>query len=431
MLLQSTYALIDLAFVSRLGGKSVAGLAISLQAFFIILAISQSIATAALADVSQLYGAGKIPLARRAFAGYCLVGAGVGVVAAVLAYYTAPLYVSFFTNDAEVLKLGLSYFRIASLTFFLQVQLIIYGNGVRGSGEFTLPMKLMGLSVLTNLILDPLLIFGLGPFPRLELNGAAWATVISQLLALLVYLRVLTRRSGERRLYWCRPDIGKSLLLRILVRGLPAGMQFFLISVVTGLVLYGVKPHGATWTATAGAGFRVMQQMFLPMVALASASAAITGQNLGANKVDRVRDVALKALRWAIGYGCLVSLVLFFLGRNIGHLFADNPVDLDSAQVYFRWSAPSTIAFAMTFIPSFVLQASGRAVLSLMSALVRVGLLALGVLWLVPAYGLAPHWIFGMQTSTAWVEGIVDVTVLFYFLRALAKKKGNGITENE
>jgi putative MATE family efflux protein len=421
MLLQSAYALVDLAFISRIGGKSVAALSISLQAFFIILAISQSIAAAALADVSQLYGAGKIQEARRAFTGYCLVGAGVGVAAAVMAYLTAPKYVSFFTHDQEVFRLGLGYFRISALTFFFQVQLIIFGHSVRASGDFNLPMKLMGLSVLVNLVLDPLLIFGIGPFPRLELDGAAWATVISQILTLCIYLTVLSRRSGERRLYWSNPEIGKALLLRILVRGVPAGMQFFLISVVTGLVLYGVKPHGATWTATAGAGFRVMQQMFLPMVALASAAAAITGQNFGAKQMGRVRKVALTALKGGIAYGCVVSLIMFFLGKELGLLFAKTDVDLESAKTYFQWSSPSTIAFAMTFVPSFVLQAAGRAVVSLSSAICRAALLAVGVLWLVPHLTLAPHWIFGLQSSTAWVEGILDVVLLFYFLRVWAK----------
>jgi putative MATE family efflux protein len=422
MLLQSAYAIVNLVFVSRLGPQPVAGLAISFQAFFIILAISQSIATSTLADVSQAFGAGRVNSARRAFSGYSVIGAIVGVASAIIAYLTAPHYVRFFTDDQEVYRLGLSYFEINALSFFLQVQLILYGNGLRGSGDFDLPMKLMGLSVGMNLILDPFLIFGIGPFPRLGLTGAAWATVIAQSLTLVIYARVLLRPRGELEIAWCRPELSRRLVASVLSRGLPAGMQFFLISAVMGIVLYGVKSHGASWTASAGGGFRVLQQTFLPMVALASAAAAITGQNFGARLPGRVREVVRRALRWGVIYSATIGLLLFVGARIAARIFAANAAEVDTAAVYFYWSAPTTVAFALTYVPTFVLQAAGQAIWPLLAAIIRVVGLALIVLLLVPAYSLPPEWIFGAQTITSWIEGAIDLGLVLSFVRRIQRE---------
>ena len=126
MMLQSLYALIDLGFVGRLGEDAVAGLAISLQVFFIILALGQVIATTALANISQAYGAGDLDRARSLFSGYFIVGASVGVVAAITAYTFAPQYVSAFTGRRRGAEQGLIYFRINCVTFFSQLLLIVF-----------------------------------------------------------------------------------------------------------------------------------------------------------------------------------------------------------------------------------------------------------------------------------------------------------------
>ena len=419
MLLQSAYALVDLAFVARLGDTSVAALSISFQAFFIVLALSQAVATTAMAEISQLYGEGEIDRARRAFGAFAVVGAVLGAVSGTAAWLSADLYVGVFTNDPEVMALGVPFFQVTAITFLLQLLLIVFGNGLRASGNFTTPMKLMALSVITNMILDPLLIFGLGPFPALGVVGAAWATAIAQAITISVYVSMLLRRRGERDISLGRPAWSVDLFVRIATRGLPAGFQFFLISVVIGVVLAAMKPYGAAWTAVAGGGFRVLQQTFLPMVALGSAAAAISGQNLGAKHPARVSKTAVTALKWAAGYATVVSTLLFVFARTFGHLFASTEAELDVAEVYLHWSAPTTVAFAFTYIPTFVQQAAGRAVWPMVGAIARVVLLVGLVFGVIPALDLGPVWVFGAQTATALFEGLIGFVLLIIFLRKI------------
>lgn len=421
MMLQSAYALVDLAFVRQLGEKAVAGLAISFQAFFLILAIGQVVATAALAEISQHYGAKKIDSARVAFSTFCAIAVGLGLVAVVAAYLSAEAYVSTFTDDPQVLELGTGYFEINSLTFLLQLLLIVFGNGLRASGDFSTPMKLMALSVLTNAVLDPLLIFGIGPFPELGLDGAAWATVLAQSQTLVVYLIRLSRPRAANDLYWTRPVLTREVWWRLVFRGLPAGAQFFLISVILGLVLGAVKSEGAAWTAAAGGGFRVLQQLFLPLVALASAAAAISGQNLGARNYDRVWKVAKTALAWGLIYAAVIVAIVYWQSHTLGHVFAKGEEELRVATIWFQWSAPQLFGFAATYVPTFVLQAAGRAVLPLCSALARAAALS-GVLYLlIPNVDWPTEAIFGAATVTQLLEGLVDVVLLFVFLSSLGK----------
>ena len=418
--LQSAYALIDLAWVGGLGDKAVAGLAISLQAFFIVLALAQVLATTALAELSQAYGAGRVADARRLFTSFTLVGVAVGAVAVLVAYASADLYVGTFTDDPEVHAGGVAYFEVTALTFLTQLVIMVLGNGLRASGDFVTPMRVMIVSVVANALLDPLFIFGWGPVPALGLSGAAWATVIAQLLALAIYARRLLGPRAGRELRWGAPIWPTGFFVRILSRGLPAGVQFFLMSAVLGIVLASVKAHGSAWTAAAGGGFRILQQGFLPLVALGSAAAACAGQNIGAGQPLRVREAAQVALRWGLLYAALMTVVLFFAGGLASHIFARGEGDLAVGAEYFRWSAPSLPAIALTYVSTFVLQAAGRAILPLLSALLRVAVLVALIQLALPALGLGPAWAFGAVTLTAYLEGFAAWGLLARFLHAIA-----------
>lgn len=414
--LQSVYALVDLAYVRQLGEASVAGLSVSFQAFFVVLAMAKVVGTTLLARVSQLYGKQELDEARRVFTRYSAVATGLGLFAALFAFVSADTYVSTFAEDPAAISEGLAYFRICSLTFFIQLLLIVFGDGLRASGDFVTPVRLMVGSVVLNIVLDPVLIFGLGPIPALGIEGAALATVISQSLPLLLYVRRFVRAPSGRDLCWVMPGTDPKLLSDLLRKGLPAGLQFFLISAVLGIVLWKVKPHGAAWTASAGGGFRVIQQSFMPVVALSSAAAAIVGQNLGAGNSSRVRRAALGSLGLGVAYGLFTSLMLFLGSDWAGLLFIKDPSWMPVAETYFTYSAWLGTCVALSLVPTFVLQAAGRAILPALAAVFRVSLLVLLVLGVPDDQ---PEWVFGLTTLTALLEGLLDTGLLIWFLHGL------------
>ncbi len=426
MLMQSAYALIDLAWVGRLGQAAVAGLSISLQVFFVLLALSQVVATTTLATISQTYGAGRADRARGLFSAFLVTGAVLGLAATGAALAVADPYVAAFTDDPEVHAQGLAYFRVNALTFFTQLVLIVLGNGFRGSGDFITPMKALVTAVVINVVLDPVLIFGVGPIPAMGLAGAAWATVIAQSLALLGYSVHLSLPSSERALGWARPAWSRGLLRRLVVHGGPAGLQFILLSVVLGIILVAMKPLGAIWTATAGGGFRLLQQGLLPMIAVGSASAALCGQNLGAGHLERIRRAARTALSWTLAYGVLISAAFMLGGRFAGRVFASTPAGLDAAEVYFLWSGPGMVGFAMSIVPTFALQALSRPILPLIAAVFRIALLALAVFALLPGRTDAPEAVFAAATVATWLEGAIGYGLLEWHVGRLLRAAARG-----
>ena len=414
--LQSVYALVDLGYVRQLGEASVAGLSVSFQAFFLVLAMAKVVGTTLLSRVSHLYGQQKVDEARGVFTRYCAVAGVVGLVAAAVAYGGAEHYVSTFTEDPAASSEGLAYFRVSAITFLFQLLLVVFGDGLRASGDFVTPVRLMVASIVTNLVLDPIFIFGFGPIPAMGISGAALATVLAQTVPLGMYIRRFLSDGAGRDLRWVSPGRDPGMVRELVVRGLPAGLQFFLISGVLGLVLWKLKPWGAAWTAAAGGGFRIVQQGFLPVVALSVAASAIVGQNLGAGHTSRVRRAALGALVVACGYGLLLSVVLFFGGEYAGLLFIKNPEWLPVAVTYFDWSSWLGLSVGMSLVPSFVLQAAGKSVRPAGAAVFRVVLLAMLIVWIPED---RPAWVFGATTATALLEGLIDTVLLVRFLNRL------------
>jgi Na+-driven multidrug efflux pump len=277
-------------------------------------------------------------------------------------------------------------------------------------------MRIMLFSVFLNAALDPILMFALD----MGIAGAAWATVIAQVVACGIYLVRL--RAGKahgdgRNISWGKPFFDRALFRRIATRGVPAGIQFFLIFVLLGVVLAGMKPHGADWTGAAGGGFRIIQQCWLPLVTLSSAAAAMAGQNYGARDLGRVAETGRVALRWGVIFGIAATATVLLGAPLLAYIAARGDAQHAHATAYFRWSAPMLLSAGLTYIPTFMLQAMGRSFLPMMAAFLRVGLVALFTFALAPAYDLGPDAIFAVTTATSFVEGGLGLYLLRRFLR--------------
>jgi len=417
MTLQSAYAIVNLVFVTQLGDRAVSGLAITIQAFFIILAVGQVLGQTALADISQAYGRGDVALARRSLTTYTLLAVVLGLVTTLAAWLGSEAYVGMFTDDPEVYAQGVAYFQANAPTFLLQLLIIVLSTAVRASGDFVTPMRILLFSVLLNAALDPILMFALD----MGIAGAAWATVIAQVVACAIYLvRLRPSNAGNdtRAISWGKPFFDRALFRRIATRGVPAGIQFFLIFVLLGVVLAGMKPLGPDWTGAAGGGFRIIQQCWLPLVTLSSAAAAMAGQNYGARNIERVAETAKVALRWGIIFGVVAAAIVLVGAPLLAYIAARGDAQHAHATAYFRWSAPMLLSAALTYIPTFMLQAMGRSFFPMMAAFLRVGLVALFTFTIAPAYDLGGETIFAVTTATSFVEGALGLYLLRRFLRA-------------
>lgn len=393
-ILQSLYALADLYFVGFLGGAALAGVGISINTFFLVIALGQTIGSGALAFISQAYGRKDTARITAVFGQTFWLAIGLGAVLWAAGWFFAETYFDLFTADAEVRLEGLSYFRIYCATFLIQTFLIVCGACWRATGNFVLPTLLMGGNVLLNLALDPLLIFGWGPVPAFGVAGAAWATVIAQGLAMGVYFWLILLSPRNTLLRVRLPiRLSAGLVARQLRIGLPAGAQMLLATVALAMTYRAVRPFGADATAAVGVGFRLLQSAIFPAVAVGAACASMVGQNHGAGMGTRVRQtvgwaMALALLVMGVELTALLTAPDFWIG-----LFAAEPGVISIGARYLTINGFGHALVAYSLIATFSSQAMGRTLWPLLAVTSRVALY-LALLLAVDAW--YRHWLDGV-----------------------------------
>ncbi len=419
-ILQSLYGLADLYFVGLVGGPAVAGLGVSLNTFFVILALGQTIGIGTMALSARAYGARDFPLVTRIFHQTFILMVGVGATCWLVAYLATDSYVSFFTADPAVHAEGVRYFRIYSATFLLQLFLMVNGYARRAVGDFITPTLLMALSVVANVVLDPLLIFGIGPFPELGIAGAAYATVIAQGGAAVIYLWQTFRPWGASLLVLRGSlRLEGALMGRMLRIGFPSGLEFLMFSAITILMYRFVRPFGGDATGGLAVGFRVIHSLLIPAVGIGIALSAMVGQSLGAGLSSRVR----RAAAWGTFYICSYFVVAFVVisldpAFWVG-LFSDLPGILAVGGLYLFISGLVLPLNGLGMVIVFTAQGLGRTLppLAAMTARFLVFLALMGLLEVFSAVTVGA--IFWSGAAATAVETLLLTGVLFALLRRL------------
>jgi putative MATE family efflux protein len=272
---------------------------------FLLIAAAFGVAMAASILVGQCIGARNLPEAKRVVGSSATFFTGVSVVMAIMGLVlTRPLLVALATPAASQL-LAEQYMRVIFLGLpFLYLYPFVMGV-LRGAGDAKTPLYFMLLSVGIDIALNPVLIFGLGPFPRLGIAGSAVATVIGQaisLVALIVYLyrsrNPLALLGADAALLRADWQIVRSLI----VKGIPMSAQMLVISLSGTLMISLVNAYGETVSAAYGAAMTLWNYIMMPAMAVGMAVSSMAAQNVGARKWSRVNQIA--------GVGTLYCLIL-------------------------------------------------------------------------------------------------------------------------
>jgi putative MATE family efflux protein len=418
--LQTLYALVNLFFVGWLGGPSLAALGIVLNTFFLVLALGQSIGAGGLALISQTYGRGERASLPHVFQQVLWLTTVLGSACWFLGWLLAEPYIRAFTDDPEVIRLGVAFFRVYSATFFTQVTMISLSFSFRGVGDFIVPTALFGGGLLLNLALDPLLIFGLGPVPRLGLLGAAYATVTTQGLVVVGYLWLITVSRHSTLLVLRRPfRVDWRLLPRLLRIGLPSGVQFVLAAGAFMLTYRAIRPFGPDAAAAVTVGFRVMQSATLPAVAIGASVSSLVGQNYGARNLERVKA--------ALGWGLAYMAGIFSFGAALMILFPAFWVSLFTSERgiivigadYLFIAAVSLPVYSVGMLTTSVSQGLGRTLAPMLAVGARLGCFALGLFLVEQLLGLSLLRVFWVATLAIALESALMGGVLVYLWRTL------------
>jgi putative MATE family efflux protein len=319
-----------------------------------------------------------------------------------------------------VYREGVSFFRVYCGTFFLQVMLISLSFAFRAVGDFIVPTLISAVSVLLNVALDPLLIFGLGPFPALGVAGAALATVLAQTVGLAGYLWLATASRRNTLLVIRRPFFWDwKIAGRILRIGLPAALQFILFTVSLLITFRYLRPLGGDATAAAAVGFRILQSALLPGVAIGAAVSSLVGQNYGAGQYSRIRS----AMRWGLLYVAVVFSAEFALvAANPAFwvsLFAREPSVVAVGAQYLVIMGLTMPVYSIYFIATFSFQGLGRTTAPLAGTAVRLAVVLGGMQVLEHGIGLTAAGVFWVGAAAMVLEAATMGGALLILRRSL------------
>ena len=411
MSFQTLFSLTDLYFVGQLGGRAVAAVSLSMTAFFVVLTLSHAVGVGALALISQAWGRAEFDHARHVFIQVLWLILAIGGSLALTAFLGAELYMSFFSNDAETIALGLAYFKPYALTFLLHTFLMVNGFCFRGSGDFITPTKIITSSIILNIVLDPCLIFGVGPFPELGIRGAAYASIISQALAVIAYGWILSSQS--KNLYLSGSLKPSAQLLKEILRiGIPSGFQYLILAAMMGLTYRWVKPLGPFTVAAIGIGFRLLHASYLPMISFSIATSTLVGQNWGAQLIDRAKTAYRCGLLYANSWAVLITTAfIIFPGFFLG-FFASEEQVIQDGTVYLRIFGVSNYFIATIIVATAVFQGLGKTVPPMIGAAIK--LLIYGGVWMA----------YSQSTNLYLIYGVAVIAIILEFAWDLIWVKG-------
>jgi putative MATE family efflux protein len=328
------FNLIDTFFIGKLGTEPLAAMGYSLSVVMFQGAISMGLGVGASALISRAIGRGDHPLVQRLTVDALVLSVVLVLLLVSIGIVTIDPVFSFLGARGNTLVLVRQYMFIWYIGVPFVVIPMVGNNAIRATGNTVIPSTIMVVAIIVNTILDPLLIFGIGPFPRLELRGAAIATVCARAVTMVTSLLFLRYRFD---MLTSRLPSGKALIeswKRILHIAGPAGFTQLLIPVSLFAVTMFIARYGEHAVAGFGIGSRVEMFVLSPLMALGAVMIPYVGQNAGADRIDRI----LKGIRFGFAgslvWGGFVFLVMISLGRQIASRFSQTPEVISVAHNY-------------------------------------------------------------------------------------------------
>lgn len=329
-----SFNVVDTYFVAQLGDGPLAAMSFTFPVVMVINALAIGLGAGTSSAVARAYGAGDMPRVRRLVTDATLLATLLAVIVSAIGLLSIDPLFRLLGAEERLLPMITEYMVTWYCGAVFAVVPMVALSALRAIGNSALTGRIMMAVALFNLILDPLLIFGLLGFPRLELQGAALATVIARGISFFIALYVLARR--EQLLSMPTADWGavKASWSSLLKVGLPAIATNVIIPVSGGVVVALVAAHGVDAVAGLGIALRIEPLALIVFYALSSVVGPFMGQNAGANKLQRLDDTISVLARFCILFGVGLALLLWFVGGPIAGLFSDSPQVLSVAVAY-------------------------------------------------------------------------------------------------
>ncbi|MBE8166909.1 MAG: MATE family efflux transporter [Shewanella sp.] len=319
------FNIVDTLFISQLGTVPLAAISFTFPATLVVISIAIGIGAGVSTHLGRLIGSGHAPEAKEFLHDALLISFLITAVLCIVGSASIHWLFTLMGANEQSLPLIHEYLFIWYLGAPLLVLLMVGNQGLRATGDARSPAMIMTISALINLVLDPLLIFGIGPFPRLEMQGAAIATVISWLIAIVFsgHLLVFKRKLVVFAEYdLARLQYNWKKLAHI---ARPAALMYLINPLANTILMTMIARIDHSAVAAFGAGTRIESLALIVVMAVSSSLVPFIAQNLGAGQNQRASEALRFSLKFIFVFQCVLYIPLFFFSMPIAELFSADP----------------------------------------------------------------------------------------------------------
>lgn len=412
-LMQAGYSIVNTIWIGKIIGENAVGaVSVSFPVIFILIAIAGGATLSTTILISHFYGAKKFEMVERVVSNSFSIALILSMFLTLVGLLTSDLILNAINTPEQIFEMASGYLKITLSGFIIMYFNFLITSILRGVGNTKTPLLFMLIGFVMNAILDPLLIIGIGPFPKLGLNGAAIAALISQFTAVMSALFYLNRKKSVVSFNLKKLRLDVDMVKTIFRLGFPSIIQQSLVSMGALFINSYINGFGAYATAAYGAASRIEAVAFLPAMSIGMAASALTGQNLGAGKPERVKEI----FRWSVLLTTVITLVISTVAVSFPivllKMFVNDAKVLSTGSSYLRIAGGGYILFAIMFASNGVINGAGHTMSTMIFTLASLWLIRIPLAAFLPKTGLGITGIWvSILSSFAFT---MSVSLLYY-----------------
>jgi putative MATE family efflux protein len=412
MSMESVFAVVDIAFVSRLGTDAIAAVGITEALITVLYAVAVGLGMGVTAMVARRIGAKEREAAARVTGQAIWVGAGLSLLIGIPGSFYAADMLRLMGASPSVIETGTGFAAVLLGGSASIIYLFVLNAAFRGAGDASVALRSLWLANGLNIILDPCLIFGLGPFPEMGVTGAAVATTIGRSIGIVYQLWYLFDGRGRLRFRLRNLALAPPVLARMLVISI-GGIGQFLISTSSWIIVMRIVAiYGSTAVAAYTIGLRIFEFIWLPSWGLGNAAATLVGQNLGAGQPDRAEKSTWRAAKYNAIFMTSVGVLVVIFAPGIAGLFTNDADVLRYGTSCLRILAIGIPMYAVGMIVTQALNGAGDTRTPTAINLVCFWILQIPLAyWLATDMSLGPDGVFWAMVVSESLVTILGVAV--------------------
>ncbi len=399
-------AFADMWFIGRVGDRELAALSFAFPILMIVTSVAIGLGAGTSSVVARAIGAHNHRRARRLATDSLLLSFGITAIVSALGFFTIDPLFTLLGAPADMIPLIAGYMTI----LYMGVPFVVVGmvgmSSMRATGDTRLPSMLMVIASIANLILDPILIFGVGPIPAMGLNGAAMAALLSR--AAIFGGTLYFMRMRLDMLTFEKPDPGelRSSWIDVLHVGIPAAGTNAIIPIATGVITAMLARYGPEAVAGFGVASRVESLTLVLFYALSAVIGPFVGQNIAAGRADRIFEALRLCMLFCLGTGLAIAVLLAVSGEWLPTLFSDNPQVTKVSTLFLLIAPISYGAYGMVMIMNASFNGMGKPMPAVHISVSRMAIIYVPLAFVANQYfGITG--IFAAYTIANFASGIV------------------------